>query len=202
MPYKNRLRDFIFIVGPSGVGKTTLAKNLFKHYKSVYIEQNMIPEFISLDGKTAMTGELEEQTCWVATVALLKSFHSLGYKNVIGLDFNDLRTRDIPDEFLGYDYITIKLVCSDYNQNLRQMQNRENGLIDEGLLEEMTHKIITRKPLVNEFCIDIKGKTPEAVAHEAITIINQAETQKEYTYIKPEKEQFYSWVWSDNLRTK
>ena len=39
------MQDFIFIIGPSGVGKTTLAKELFKHYNSVYFEQNMIPEF-------------------------------------------------------------------------------------------------------------------------------------------------------------
>ena len=37
--------DYIFIIGPSAVGKTTLAKELYKHYKGVYIEQNMVPEF-------------------------------------------------------------------------------------------------------------------------------------------------------------
>lgn len=37
--------DFIFIIGPSGVGKTTLAKGLYEHYKGVYFEQNMVPEF-------------------------------------------------------------------------------------------------------------------------------------------------------------
>ena len=39
------MKDYIFIIGPSGVGKTTLAKGLFEHYKGVYFEQNMIPEF-------------------------------------------------------------------------------------------------------------------------------------------------------------
>lgn len=29
------MQDFIFIIGPSGIGKTTLAKGLFKHYNSV-----------------------------------------------------------------------------------------------------------------------------------------------------------------------
>jgi len=199
---RNKQKDFIFIIGASGVGKTTLAKNLFNHYNSTYIEQNMIPEFNSLDGKTEMTGELEEKTCWIATVALLKCFNSLGYKNVIGLDFNDLRTRDIPEEFSGYNYITIKLICSDYNQNLQQMFNRDNGLIDEGLLEELTHKVMNRVPLVDEYCVDIKGKTPEEVAKEAIVLIDDQETLMEYEYIKPEKEKFYSWVWNDGLRTK
>ena len=37
--------NFIFIVGPSAVRKTTLVKKLFKYYKGVYIEQNMISEF-------------------------------------------------------------------------------------------------------------------------------------------------------------
>ena len=195
-------RDFIFIVGPSGVGKTTLAKKLFSHYRSVYIEQNMIPEFISLDGESEMTGELEERTCWTGTVALLKNFNMLGYKNVIGLDFNDLRTRDIPEVFRGYNYVTIKLICSDYEQNLRQMRHRENGLIDEGLLKESTHKIMSRKPLVNEYVVDVKNKTPDSILSEAIALVDKANTMKEYSYVKPEKEQFYSWVWGDGLRTK
>ena len=38
--------DFIFVIGSSAVGKTTLAKKLYQHYNGVYIEQNMVPEFI------------------------------------------------------------------------------------------------------------------------------------------------------------
>lgn len=141
------MRDFIFIHGPSGVGKSTLAKNLFDHYKSVYIEQNMIPAFLTLDGKTEITGELEELTCWTGTVSLLKNFNSLGYKNILGLDFDDLRTRDIPEVFKGFNYITIVLFSSRYEQNLKQMLNRDkNGLVDIELLEKMHQKNNRQEP--------------------------------------------------------
>lgn len=193
------MKDFIFIVGPSGVGKTTLAKKLFEYYRSVYIEQNMIPEFITIDGKTEVTGKLEEETLFTSMIALLKNFNSLGYKNVIGLDFNDLRCRDIPDIFKGYNYITIKLVCSDYNQNLQQMLNRGKGLIDEQLLKSSTSKIINRQLLVNEFLIDIKNKTIEEVFKEAVNVIENKKTLIDYNYEKPPKELFHSWVKSDDL---
>ena len=45
------MKDFIFIIGASGTGKTTLAKNLYKYYKGAYIEQNMIPEFYVPEGE-------------------------------------------------------------------------------------------------------------------------------------------------------
>lgn len=195
------MRDFIFIIGPSGVGKTTLAKQLFEHYKSVYIEQNMIPEFLTLDGKREITGEFEEETCWSSTVALLKNFNKLGYKNVIGLDFDDLRTRDIPEVFKGYNFITLKLICSNYQQNLNQMLDREaGGLIDIDLLEKMTLKIPTRKLLVNEYEIDVKEKTSVDIMQEAVELIDNAISLLNYEYTKPHKEEFYSWVHSNGLR--
>ncbi len=75
------MKDYIFVTGASGIGKTTLSNGLLAHYKTTCIEQHMVPEFISRDGEEPMTGELEELTCWENQVALLRCFHKLGYKN-------------------------------------------------------------------------------------------------------------------------
>ena len=50
------MKDFIFITGASGIGKTTLANGLLAYYKTTCIEQHMVPEFISRDGSEPMTG--------------------------------------------------------------------------------------------------------------------------------------------------
>ena len=193
--------DFIFIIGASGIGKSTLAQGLLNKYKTVVIEQNMVPEFISRDGSEKMTGELEEMTCWENTKAMALCFHKLGYKNIIVSDIDDLRTADIPIDFKGYRYVTLKLVCSDVEQLKKQMRDRpEGGLIDYELQKKSNEKISTRDPLINEYVLDVTGLDISRVVEEAVHIIESSVPLTEYEYVKPEKDLFYSWVFSNGLR--
>ncbi len=195
------MKDFIFITGTSGIGKSTLAQGLFKHYRSTYIEQHMIPEFETRDGKEEMTGFLEELTCWENMKAMLMCFHKLGYKNIIASDIDDLRTRDIPVDFKGYGYIIIGLECSNLEQIQEQMKNRpNNGLIDFELQKKLNEKHIRRMPLINQYKIDIAGMTIDEVLERAIEIIDNTKSIKEYEYNKPDKKLFYSWVFGNELR--
>ena len=195
------MKDFIFITGASGIGKTTLANGLLEYYKTTCIEQNMIPEFISRDGNEPMTGEFEELTCWENQVAMLMCFHRLGYKNIIASNIDDLRTADIPIVFKGTDFITIKLVCSDLHQIQEQMRNRpNNGLIDFDLQKKMNEKNIKRNPLINEIEIDVAGKSIREVLEHSINIIETTHSCFDYEYEKPPKEMFYSWVFANGLR--
>ena len=195
------MKDFIFVTGASGIGKTTLANGLLAHYKTTCIEQHMVPEFISRDGSEPMTGELEELTCWENQVAMLMCFHRLGYKNIIASDIDDLRTADIPIVFRGTDFITIKLVCSDLRQLREQMRNRpNNGLIDFELQKKMNEKNMKRTPLMNEAEIDVAGKSIKEVLEQSINMIETTPSCFDYEYTKPPKEMFYSWVFANGLR--
>lgn len=128
-------------------------------------------------------------------------FHRLGYKNIIASDIDDLRTADIPIVFKGTDFITIKLVCSDLHQIQEQMRNRpNNGLIDFELQKKMNEKNIKRNPLINEFEIDVAGKSIGEVLEQSINIIETTSSCFDYEYAKPPKEMFYSWVFANGLR--
>ncbi len=195
------MKDFIFIIGTSGIGKSTLARGLLEHYKTTCVEQCMVPDFYTRDGMEEMTGELEERTCWEIQLAMFFCFNRLGYKNVIASDIDDLRTCDIPNVFKGYNFITLKLICHDIEQLVNQMKNRQNGgLIDYNLQRNLNEKNLKRPLLINEIEIDVTGLSENYVLQKAIDSIETTESLLEYDYEKPPKEMFYSWVFSNDLR--
>ena len=196
------MMDFIFIIGPSAVGKTTLAKALFAHYNGVYLEQNMVPEF-GIPEDCPDIGVFEEETCWKNFLLQLNFFHEKGFQNIIALDFDDYRTRELPLHFKGKRFVTLKLVSGDTEQIRRQMIHRsenEGGLMELENVERANQKIKSRPLLPNEVLLDVAGKTREAVFTEAIGIIDHFKPDLEYTYELPDEQLFLSWVHSRNLR--
>lgn len=193
--------DYIFIIGPSAVGKTTLAKGLFQHYNGVYLEQNMVPEFAIPDSAQDV-GIYEEQLCWENVLLQLKFFYDKGLRNIIALDFDDIRTRELPYIFKGYEFITLKLVSSDTEQTKQQMEHRKNnegGLYVPDYVERANSVIMSRNLLPNEVQIDIAGKTKEQVLEEAIKVIDRFEPRKEYNYELDDERNYLSWVQSRRL---
>ena len=192
------MRDFIFVTGPSGVGKSTLMRRLFDHYGGAYAEMHTVPEFTVPEGVDP--GLFEEEVCWQCCKVQLDKFHELGLHPVISGDFDDLRTRDLPLAFKGSDFIILRLICHDYEENERRMLNRGKGLIDLDLLRGMHEKINSRPLMPNEVMLDTAGKSPDEVFSEAVSIIDHYITQKDYHYDRQPKELFYSWVKSNGLR--
>ena len=193
--------DFIFIIGPSAVGKTTLAKSLYQHYQGVYLEQNMVPEFV-VPENVEDVGIYEEQLCWENVLLQLKFFYDKGHRNIVALDFDDVRTRELPQIFRGYKFITLKLVSSNAEQIKEQMiyrHNNEGGLYAPDYVERSNHVIMNRKLLPNEVQIDVAGKTKEEVFNEAIKIINGFDTKTNYVYELDDEHNYLSWVQSRKL---
>ena len=193
--------DYIFIIGPSAVGKTTLGRGLYEHYRGVFLEQNMVPEFM-IPEDVEDIGIFEEEVCWENVLLQLKFFHEKGLKNIVAGDFDDLRTREIPLLFKGTDFITLKLVSGDPEQIRQQMIRRkenEGGLFIPDYVERFNAVIRGRKLLPNEVMIDVAGKTKEEVLAEAIEIIDAFHPAKEYDYELDDEHNYLSWVQSRQL---
>ncbi|MBR4892129.1 MAG: hypothetical protein IKZ34_03045 [Alphaproteobacteria bacterium] len=193
--------DFIFVIGPSAVGKTTLAKKLYNHYSGVYIEQNMVPEFV-IPESVEDVGLYEEQLCWENTLAQIKFFYDKGLRNIVALDFDDIRARELPKIFQGYNFIIIRLVSSDSNQIKVQMEHRKNnegGLFNPDYVERANSVIKGRKLLPNEVMVDVAGKDKQGVFAEVMSLIDNFEPVKDYAYELDDEKHYLSWVKSRKL---
>ena len=193
--------DYIFIIGPSAVGKTTLAKALYLHYGGVYVEQNMVPGFVIPDG-VEDPGLFEEQLCWENTLLQIRYFHDKGFRNIVALDFDDVRARELPVLFRGSVFVTLRLVSGDPGQILRQMKHRkdhEGGLYAPDRAERSNEVIRSRRLQPNEVPIDIAGKSKEEVLAEAIGIIDCFQPDKDYRYAPDDERHYVSWVQSRRL---
>lgn len=189
------MKEFIFLNGPTGVGKTTLAKKLHHHYQGVYIEQHMIPDFYPFLEDEDQAALLEEKACWEAMLAIAWRFHELNFKAIIILDYDDIRAREIPIIFQGHAFICLKLISSDFEQNKQQMVHRQPpGLNDLETLERATRKIMHRECLPNEVVIDVAGKSVEQVFEDAVSVIDTYQSQKNYSYHPLPEKAFDSWV--------
>ncbi|MBR6871911.1 MAG: AAA family ATPase [Ruminococcus sp.] len=193
--------DFIFITGPSAVGKTTLARELYKRLGGVYIEQNAVPEF-TIPPYVLDEGAYEERVCWGCVLRQAEFFKGLGMRNIVILDFDDLRTRELPLVFKGQRFLILRLYSSDPEQLKVQMIRRaknEGGLFDLTLAERMNQKISRRPLLPNELSIDVAGKTAEQVLEEAYAAAESFGPLTDYDYLPGNINDYYSWVKSRGL---
>ena len=194
--------DYIFIIGPSAVGKTTLARQLYRHYGGVYLEQNMVPEFV-IPEDAADPGLLEERVCWDNVLLQLRYFYDRGFRNIVALDFDDYRARELPALFRGRKFIILRLVSGDPGQIARQMlrrRYREGGLYAPERVER-SNRVISERPLIpNEVKIDIAGKTKEEVFRAAVDVIDGFEPETDYDYRPGDGQGYLSWVKSRGLR--
>lgn len=161
----------------------------------------MVPEFM-IPKDVEDVGVYEEELCWQNVLLQLKFFYEKGFRNIVALDFDDIRTRELPAQFKGYNFITLKLISSDTEQTKRQMKyrhNHEGGLYVPDYVERSNDVIMSRELLPNEVMIDVAGKSKQEVLKEAMNIIDNFQPLKEYTYVLPDEKLFLSWVQSRKL---
>lgn len=133
------MRDFIFIIGTSGIGKTTLGKGLFTHYKGAFVEQNMVPEFGI--PKNVDEGAFEEQVCWKLICKDLSQLHNQMKNRKNGLIDYELQ-RKCSDKVNKRPLLINEVEIDITNKTSQQVLNEAIKMIDntETLLEYIYQK--------------------------------------------------------------
>ncbi len=162
------MKDFIFIAGAPGSGKTTIAELLQKKLNSLLIDFGRLREF-HLDRTWSNQSEQEEQMAFENLIFILKNYHKNGFKNVLVTDLNESKLMKIAEELGEYQYSILTLTLADDEELKKRVQGvRDSGFKDVGRAIEWNKSILDRGLFPNEQRIDNAHNEPEKTVEEIV----------------------------------
>ena len=169
------MKDFIFIVGAPGSGKSTIAKALHDKLDSPIFEFGWIPEFRNT-GERTTTYEEEESIAFENLVLVAKNYAKHGYKNVIITDLNNDYINQIPAIFDGYNFAIYTLRLQDDNVLKSRVldETRSSGYRDWEKAVQINQQLKSREQLKNEQFIDIDTQSVDQVVNQILIDLNNS----------------------------
>lgn len=167
------MKDFIFIAGAPGSGKTTISRLLHEKLSCALIDFGNLRIF-HLDREWSNANEEEEEMSFENLVFILKNYTKHGYKNVIVDDLKDFRIEQLPETFKDFRYIILTLVIgSDEELRKRVTQERDSGYKNADKAIEWNNHIKSRSKLRGEYKIDNSHNKPEKTVEEIMKLLQQ-----------------------------
>lgn len=167
------MKDFIFIAGAPGSGKSTVAAALQKKLNSPLFEFGWIPEFRNRGAETI--GYVEEEVFAFENLTLVtKNYAKHGFKNVIITDLNNHFVEDIPKTFAGYDFSIFTLRLKDEETLKTRVLNetRSSAYRDSAEAVRINQSLFNRSAYQNEILIDLKDQPTEFVVEQILLNLN------------------------------
>lgn len=159
------MKDFIFIAGAPGSGKSTVAEALQEKLDSPLFEFGWIPEFRNKGEETIGYRE-EESFSFENLVLVAKNYTKHGFKNVIITDLNNDYIEKLPEIFDEYDYAiyTLRLEDEDILKSRVMDETRSSGYRDWQKALEINRGLQNRQAFSGETFVDIGSRSAEEVA--------------------------------------
>lgn len=167
------MKDFIFIAGAPGSGKSTTASALQKQLNSPLFEFAWIPEFRN-KGKEELSYSEEESFSFENLILVSKNYAKHGFKNVIITDLNNKYIEQLPTIYADYNFSIFTLIIEDENILKARVLNesRSSGYRDWEQAIKINQSLIDRDAYKNEIFIKLKDKSIEHVITEILSKIN------------------------------
>ena len=169
----NRVKDFIFIAGAPGSGKSIVAKKMQQKLDCPLFEFGWIPEFRNT-GEKILTYSEEEVLAFENIVLVAKNYAKHGFKNVVITDLNNDYIRQLPELFSDYNFAIYTLRLEDENVLKERVldKSRSSEYRDWRKAQEINRQLQNRQPLKNETFLDITTQSVDEVAEQIIASLN------------------------------
>lgn len=166
------MRDFIFIAGSPGSGKTTVCTLLQQRLASPYLEFSRFRE-IHLDSTWSNADAMEEQMAFENLLFTLKNYIHYGYKNVIVTDFEEHRVRQLPGLFPRSNYLIATLYVNTYEALKARVLNpeRDSGYRNYEAAWAWNVGVQERATLRNEYKLDNSLEQPAGVVETILRLV-------------------------------
>jgi broad-specificity NMP kinase len=166
------MRDFIFVAGAPGTGKTTICKLLSQKLVSPYVEFSYFRQ-MHLDETWSNATPLEEQMAFENLLFTLKNYSHYGYKNVIVTDFEDERVQQLPGLFPKSDYLIVTLYVSTYEELKARVLNpeRDSGYRNYQAAWAWNVGVQERATLRNEHKLDNSAESPAEIVETILRLV-------------------------------
>lgn len=163
------MKDFIFIAGAPGSGKSSVAKALQEKLDSPLFEFGWIPEFRNKGTKIIPYAE-EESLAFENLVLVAKNYAKHGFKNVIITDLNNDYIEQLPKIFSDYDFAIYTLRLQD-KETLKQRvleDSRSSKYREWEKALEINDALQGRPAFQNEVFIDVDGQSVNDIANRIV----------------------------------
>lgn len=166
------MKDFIFIAGAPGSGKSTIAKAIQAKLDCPLFEFGWIPEFQN-KGHEKMSYVEEEGFAFENLTLVAKNYTNHGFKNVIITDLNNDYIQRLADDFSGYDYLIFTLRLNDNNllKSRVEDETRSSGYRDSEEAIRINKQLLQRKNFKSEIFIDINNQSIEEIVEKVLRLI-------------------------------
>lgn len=163
------MKDFIFIAGAPGSGKSSVAKTLQEKLNCPLFEFGWIPEFRNTGEKIISYTE-EESLAFENLVLVAKNYAKHGFKNVIITDLNNDYIEQLPSIFSDYDFkiYTLRLQNKETLKQRVLEGSRSSEYRDWEKALEINDLLQKRPAFQNEVFIDIDGRSVETIAYQIL----------------------------------
>lgn len=169
------MKQFVFIAGAPGSGKSTIAAALQKRLNSPLFEFGWIPEFQNR-GDTLMTYVEEEALAFENLTLVAKNYAKHGFKNVIITDLNNKYIEQLDEIFGDYDYslFTLRLQNDEVLKARVLDESRSSGYRNWEEALAINESLLNREAFANEVFIDAENQSVDKVVDKITSHLGES----------------------------